>query len=109
MLALGTEHVEGLFSRNAVSVLRTTTFSASKRWFQDTPGPPNASYPIHISRLAWSNRGPKTAHWDEASGPGGKQACVEACPMQAIAFTDKVPTQIVEKPEQYVLQAVPNK
>jgi protein NrfC len=35
-----------------------------------------------------------TPHWDERGGPGGKQACVEACPMGAIAFTHKVPTQI---------------
>ena len=35
-----------------------------------------------------------TPYWDETGGPGGKQACVEVCPMQAIAFTDKIPTQI---------------
>jgi len=35
-----------------------------------------------------------TPYWEEGGGPLGKQACVEACPMQAIAFTDKTPTQI---------------
>ena len=33
-------------------------------------------------------------HWDEAGGgPGGKQACVEVCPVGAIAFTRDVPVQ----------------
>lgn len=29
----------------------------------------------------------------EGGGPGGKQACVEICPMQAIQFTSDVPSQ----------------
>lgn len=33
-------------------------------------------------------------HWDEAGGgPGGKQACVEVCPVEAITFTNKIPVQ----------------
>ncbi len=35
-----------------------------------------------------------TPYWNEAGGPGGKQACVEVCPMQAIKFTTEVPSQI---------------
>ena len=34
-----------------------------------------------------------TPYWSEKGGPGGKQACVEICPMKAIAFTSKVPVQ----------------
>ena len=33
-------------------------------------------------------------HWDEAGGgPDGKQACVEVCPVGAIAFTKELPMQ----------------
>ena len=33
-------------------------------------------------------------HWDpQGGGPQGKQACVEVCPVGAIKFTTKVPTQ----------------
>jgi protein NrfC len=33
-------------------------------------------------------------HWDEkGGGPGGKQACVEICPLGAIRFTEKIPIQ----------------
>jgi len=33
-------------------------------------------------------------HWDEAGGgPGGKQACVEVCPVGAIKFTKELPQQ----------------
>jgi protein NrfC len=35
----------------------------------------------------------KTPFWKEKGGPGGKQACVEVCPMRAITFTTKVPDQ----------------
>lgn len=34
-----------------------------------------------------------TPHWKEKGGIGGKQACAEICPMHAIKFTDKIPTQ----------------
>ncbi len=35
-----------------------------------------------------------TPYWNEKGGPGGKQACVEVCPMEAIRFTGEIPTQI---------------
>lgn len=35
-----------------------------------------------------------THYWDETGGVDGKQACVEICPMNAIAFTKAIPTQI---------------
>ena len=34
-----------------------------------------------------------TPYWDEKGGPGGKQACVEACPMMAIKFVSQTPDQ----------------
>ena len=34
-----------------------------------------------------------TPHWNEKGGPNGKQACVQACPMEAIKFTQEVPKQ----------------
>jgi protein NrfC len=34
-----------------------------------------------------------TPHWNQAGGPSGKQACVEICPLGAIAFTTEVPEQ----------------
>lgn len=34
-----------------------------------------------------------TPFWNEKGGPGGKQACVEACPMQAIKFVSETPDQ----------------
>lgn len=34
-----------------------------------------------------------TPHWKETGGPGGKQACVEVCPVKAISFTAEVPIQ----------------
>ncbi|MCP4714780.1 MAG: 4Fe-4S dicluster domain-containing protein [Deltaproteobacteria bacterium] len=37
------------------------------------------------------------SHWNEEGGPGGKQACVEMCPMKAITFTTQVPVQIGEE------------
>jgi protein NrfC len=33
------------------------------------------------------------AYWNEKGGPGGKQACVEACPMKAIKFVAETPDQ----------------
>jgi protein NrfC len=35
-----------------------------------------------------------TPFWSETGGPGGKQACVEVCPMDAIAFTTETPNQL---------------
>ncbi len=34
-----------------------------------------------------------TPYWKEKGGVGGKQACVESCPMQAIKFVTKTPDQ----------------
>jgi protein NrfC len=34
-----------------------------------------------------------TPHWNKVGGPGGHQACVEACPMKAITFTKDIPVQ----------------
>lgn len=34
-----------------------------------------------------------TPYWGEKGGPNGKQACVELCPMNAIKFVSKVPSQ----------------
>jgi protein NrfC len=34
-----------------------------------------------------------TPYWDEKGGPGGKQACVESCPMMAIKFVAETPNQ----------------
>jgi protein NrfC len=33
------------------------------------------------------------AFWNEKGGPGGKQACVESCPMKAIKFVAEMPNQ----------------
>lgn len=34
-----------------------------------------------------------TPYWEQEGGPGGKQACVEICPMKAIKFTNEIPPQ----------------
>jgi protein NrfC len=34
-----------------------------------------------------------TPFWDEKGGPGGKQACVELCPVGAIAYAKTIPVQ----------------
>jgi protein NrfC len=34
-----------------------------------------------------------TPYWNEKGGPGGKQACVESCPMMAIRFVSQTPDQ----------------
>ena len=34
-----------------------------------------------------------TPYWNEKGGPGGKQACVETCPMMAIKFVAVMPEQ----------------
>jgi protein NrfC len=35
----------------------------------------------------------ETPYWNEKGGPGGKQACVESCPMMAIRFVAEMPDQ----------------
>ncbi len=34
-----------------------------------------------------------TPYWNEEGGPGGKQACVQACPMKALKFVTEAPDQ----------------
>ena len=34
-----------------------------------------------------------TPHWKEKGGPGGKQACVETCPVRALKFVTEAPDQ----------------
>jgi len=34
-----------------------------------------------------------TPHWNEKGGPGGKQACIEICPMRALKFVAEAPNQ----------------
>ena len=34
-----------------------------------------------------------TPYWEQRGGPGGKQACVEVCPVRAITFTEEIPVQ----------------
>jgi len=34
-----------------------------------------------------------TPHWNEKGGPGGKQACIETCPMRALRFVSEAPNQ----------------
>ena len=59
--------------------------------------------PFTPSRVVWnSEKGVAqmcdlcidTPYWSEKGGPGGKQACVEVCPMEAIKLTNEIPTQI---------------
>jgi len=38
-----------------------------------------------------------TPFWNEQGGPGGKQVCVELCPVKAIAFTKEIPVQEGDK------------
>jgi len=37
-----------------------------------------------------------TPFWNTDGGPGGKQACVEVCPVKAISFTAEIPVQSVQ-------------
>jgi len=34
-----------------------------------------------------------TPHWKEKGGPGGKQACIEVCPVRALKFVSEAPNQ----------------
>jgi len=60
------------------------------------------------ARAVWNNETGKsqkcdmcanTPHWDETGGPNGKKACVEICPMGAIAFSHIIPAQ--DDPDSY--------
>ncbi|MEH7111030.1 4Fe-4S dicluster domain-containing protein [Neobacillus niacini] len=58
--------------------------------------------PYETSNAAW-NHEDKNGHkcdlclntpfWKEQGGPNGKQACVQVCPVNAIAFTKEIPVQ----------------
>ncbi len=61
--------------------------------------------PFTLSRIVWNSENGVAQmcdlcidipYWNEKGGPGGKQACVEVCPMEAIKFTNEIPTQIGE-------------
>ena len=61
--------------------------------------------PYPPSRTVWdpaSGRASKcdlcaeASHWQAAGGPGGRQACIEVCPLGAIGFTTQTPQQIGE-------------
>jgi protein NrfC len=58
--------------------------------------------PFSPSRLQWNyvekhaqkcDLCKDTPYWSEEGGPGGKQACIETCPMKAITFTTELPEQ----------------
>ena len=58
--------------------------------------------PFTPSRMLWNHEDrhaqkcdlcANTPYWDEEGGIGGKQACVEVCPHNAIAFTPDTPIQ----------------
>ena len=58
--------------------------------------------PFMPARVQWNYEGKhaqkcdlcvNTPYWEAQGGLGGKQACVEVCPVRAIAFTDKIPVQ----------------
>jgi protein NrfC len=34
-----------------------------------------------------------TPHWNETGGPGGRQACIESCPVKALKFVTEMPEQ----------------
>lgn len=58
--------------------------------------------PYETSRVVWNHIDrhsqkcdlcTNTPFWKEKGGIGGKQACVEVCPVSAIKFTKEIPTQ----------------
>ncbi|HAL30801.1 MAG TPA: 4Fe-4S ferredoxin [Coriobacteriia bacterium] len=58
--------------------------------------------PFTPSRMQWNHEDKhaqkcdlcaNTPYWNEEGGPGGKQACIESCPMRAISYTTDVPVQ----------------
>lgn len=58
--------------------------------------------PYTPSRIQWNNELQQsqkcdlcvnTSYMEEKGGPGGTQACVKVCPVNAIAFTTKMPDQ----------------
>ena len=58
--------------------------------------------PQQPRRPVWNNKSNKsskcdlcitTPYWNEKGGPGGKQACVEVCPVRALKFVPDAPDQ----------------
>jgi protein NrfC len=58
--------------------------------------------PQQPHRTVWNSKANKsskcdlcinTPHWNEKGGPGGKQACVEICPVRALKFVTEAPDQ----------------
>jgi len=58
--------------------------------------------PQQPRRTVWNSKANKsskcdlcinTPHWKEKGGPGGKQACVEVCPVRALKFVAEAPDQ----------------
>ena len=58
--------------------------------------------PQQPRRTVWNSKANKsskcdlcitTPHWNEKGGPGGKQACVEVCPVRALKFVTQAPDQ----------------
>jgi protein NrfC len=61
-----------------------------------------AACPFPPARSVWNHEGgvsqkcdlcADTPFWQEAGGPAGRKACVEICPLGAIAHTDEIPAQ----------------
>ena len=61
-----------------------------------------AACPFTPARVLWNNDEKHsqkcdlctdTPHWSEDGGIGGKQACVEFCPVKAISFSEEIPAQ----------------
>jgi len=61
-----------------------------------------AACPFTPTRVLWNNEEKHsqkcdlcadTPFWSEDGGIGGKQACIEYCPMKAIKFVDQIPVQ----------------
>jgi protein NrfC len=58
--------------------------------------------PQQPRRTVWNHKSNKsskcdlcidTPHWEEKGGPGGKQACVETCPVRALKLVTEAPDQ----------------
>ncbi len=94
----GALHSEPRFGN--VRMVDTRKCTGCKACLEACPFPPG--------RTLWNSEAKKAAkcdlcadtpfHWDKAGGgPGGKQACVEICPVRAIRFTGETPVQEGDK------------
>ncbi|RLC14235.1 MAG: 4Fe-4S dicluster domain-containing protein [Deltaproteobacteria bacterium] len=66
--------------------------------------------PFPTSRILWDSEKEQarkcdlcadTPYWHEKGGPGGRQACVELCPVNAIKFTRKMPIKDTDADKGY--------